>query len=194
MESSVPQSGTSGVEKEVVLSGVWIRPSQAKMEFARALDSIPSSRTIIGDFNCRHVDWCVAQNNYGTWLRGWAEENGVRVIKPDRPTFQVLSAIALCLTKENVRIQYHDIGLQHSAMLLQTVVQAPADLARWRPAWPRVDMAALDNELNCRGEKSNSSLWDRLTSVMSRLPWSRQSERQFNFWNPELEGLWKDTK
>jgi len=66
--------------KELVLSGVYIRPTQLRAVFALAINSIPQSTTIIGNFNSRHKDWCTTQNNYGGWLRKWADESLMRVI------------------------------------------------------------------------------------------------------------------
>jgi len=71
----------------------------------------------------------------------------MRVIQPDGPTFMGISAIDLCLTKEDVRLEYKDARLQHSAILLRTVAQASPDMERRRPGWRRIDMAALDKDL-----------------------------------------------
>jgi len=59
-----------------------------------------------------------------------------------------ISAIDLCLTKEDVRLEYKDVRLQQLAILLRLVAQAPPDMERRRPAWRHVDMAVLDEDLD----------------------------------------------
>jgi len=118
----------------------------------------------------------------------------MHVILPDGPTFMGISAIDLCLRKEDVRLEYKDVGLQHSAILLRLVAQAPPDIERRRPAWRCVNMAALDEDLDKLKVCDDGELWGTLTGIMGRLPQSRNGERQCNLWNPELERLRKDTK
>jgi len=152
--------------EELVLSGVYIRPARPRAVFTQAINSIPPSTTIIGDLNSRHKDWCTTQNSYSGWLREWADQSLMLVIRPDGPTFMGISVIDLYLTMEDVRCEYKDAGLQHSAILLRTVAQTPPDMERRRPTSRRIDMTELNRDLDKLVGRDDGELWNGLTDIM----------------------------
>jgi len=182
-----------GVRK--VVGGVYLRPGKMRNEFTGNVGPFSASDTIIGDFNARHTDWCVATNTYGWALRLWAAEEAFAICRPDAPMFDGVSSIDLCLTKTECHTSYWcDAGLPHTGVLVRLSGEYPDDVERIRTAWKKVDMGELAGKLAGLEGVADGDIWGKVVDIVGRLPKQRCSRLSTGFWTADLERMRKDVK
>ena len=183
------------------IGGVYVHPTTTHPQWSAIECSWNACDYLMGDFNTKHDRWnhLVGQgggyvSDYrGKWLSDYCDNRGLMIDILSCFTFRNVSTIDLFVGPSDVRVSYNGkAGLEHVTVVARLEVEEPADMTRRRPAWRRVQPAAINTILDQVDAGSSGNMWTRLRGDVDALPKSGWGVNRCSFWNDDLSRIHRD--